>query len=115
MAFTPTQDLQVAVAGASEVVRSPAAMRTVKTTDQQLSTLISQQKIQALPLLSRDPNALILLAPGTIDIVQQRRSQDFFSWWWNRRLVKNWALLLTFGSLAIRIAIQNRKDSHSRL
>src|SRR6185295_244502 len=33
---------------------------------QQLSTLIDNQKIQDLPLLSRNPSGLVLLAPGTV-------------------------------------------------
>ncbi|MBA3805787.1 MAG: hypothetical protein H0X14_08775, partial [Acidobacteria bacterium] len=46
-------------------VASGDSQTTVNTTDQQLSTLVSQQKIVDLPLLSRDPNSLLLLAPGT--------------------------------------------------
>jgi Carboxypeptidase regulatory-like domain/TonB dependent receptor len=67
VSFTQTQDVQLALAGASETVTvaSGDAQTTVNTTDQQLSTLITQQKIQDLPLLSRDPNSLLLLAPGT--------------------------------------------------
>ena len=67
VAFTLTQDLQLPVAGASEIVTvaSSDSQTTVNSTDQQISTLISQQKIQDLPLLSRDPNSLLLLAPGT--------------------------------------------------
>jgi hypothetical protein len=67
VSFTLTQDVQLALAGASETVTvaSGDAQTTVNTTDQQLSTLITQQKIQDLPLLSRDPNSLLLLAPGT--------------------------------------------------
>ncbi len=37
---------------------------TVNTNDQQLSTLIDNKKILDLPLLSRNPNTLVLLAPG---------------------------------------------------
>jgi hypothetical protein len=67
VSFTQTQDIQVALAGANEVVTvaSGDSQTTVNTTDQQLSTLVSQQKIVDLPLLSRDPNSLLLLAPGT--------------------------------------------------
>ena len=67
VSFTLTQDVQLALAGASETVTvaSGDAQTTINTTDQQLSTLITQQKILDLPLLSRDPNALLLLAPGT--------------------------------------------------
>jgi hypothetical protein len=67
VSFTLTQDVQLAVTGASEVVTvaSGDAQTTINTTDQQISTLINQQKINDLPLLSRDPNSLLLLAPGT--------------------------------------------------
>lgn len=67
VSFTLTQDVQLSLAGASETVTvaSGDAQTTVNTTDQQLSTLITQQKITDLPLLSRDPNSLLLLAPGT--------------------------------------------------
>jgi hypothetical protein len=67
VSFTLTQDVQLGLAGANEVVTvaSGDAQTALNTTDQQLSTLISQQKINDLPLLSRDPNALLLLAPGT--------------------------------------------------
>jgi hypothetical protein len=66
VSFTATQDVQLAPAGAQEVVTvaSAAAETSLNTTDQQLSTLISQEKILDLPLLSRDPNSLLLLAPG---------------------------------------------------
>ncbi|KAF0225479.1 MAG: TonB-dependent receptor, partial [bacterium] len=40
------------------------ALTQINITDQQLSTLIDNKKILQLPLLSRDPNALILLSPG---------------------------------------------------
>jgi len=67
VSFTLTQDVQLALAGANEVVTvaSGDAQTAVNTTDQQLSTLISQQKILDLPLLSRSPDSLLLLAPGT--------------------------------------------------
>jgi outer membrane receptor protein involved in Fe transport len=67
VSFTQTQDLQLAPAGAQEVVTVAAtgAETALNTTDQQISTLITQRKILDLPLLSRDPNSLLLLAPGT--------------------------------------------------
>jgi hypothetical protein len=67
VSFTTDTDLTLAPAGASETVTVVGgdAQTTVNTNDQQLSTLISNEKILDLPLLSRDPNALILLAPGT--------------------------------------------------
>ncbi|MBA3241553.1 MAG: carboxypeptidase regulatory-like domain-containing protein, partial [Acidobacteria bacterium] len=68
VSFTLTQDVTLNPAGAEETVTVSArgAETTVNTTDQQLSTLISNEKIIELPLLSRDPNALLLLAPGTV-------------------------------------------------
>lgn len=67
VAFTTTQDFVLKPQGASEtvVVTTGDAATQLNTTDQQLSTIIDQKKIIDLPLLSRDPNALILLSPGT--------------------------------------------------
>jgi hypothetical protein len=67
VAFTTTQDIVLKPQGASEtvVVNTGDAATQLNTTDQQLSTIIEQKKIIDLPLLSRDPNALILLSPGT--------------------------------------------------
>ncbi|HZI18690.1 MAG TPA: TonB-dependent receptor [Pyrinomonadaceae bacterium] len=68
VSFTSTQDVQLGLAGAEEIVTvsTSDAQTALNTTDQQLSTLITNQKIQDLPLLSRDPNSLVLLAPGTV-------------------------------------------------
>ena len=68
VAFNTTQDFSLNPQGASEtiVVTSGDAATQLNTTDQQLSTIIEQKKIIDLPLLSRDPNALILLSPGTV-------------------------------------------------
>ncbi|HEU4597402.1 MAG TPA: TonB-dependent receptor [Pyrinomonadaceae bacterium] len=67
VSFTLTQDVTLNPAGAQETVTvsTSDAQTTVNTTDQQLSTLITNEKIIDLPLLSRDPNSLLLLAPGT--------------------------------------------------
>ncbi|HEV2860318.1 MAG TPA: TonB-dependent receptor [Pyrinomonadaceae bacterium] len=67
VAFTLTQDVSLAPSGAQEIVTVSGqdAQVAVNTTDQQISTLINQRKINDLPLLSRDPNSLLLLAPGT--------------------------------------------------
>ncbi|HYE15478.1 MAG TPA: TonB-dependent receptor [Pyrinomonadaceae bacterium] len=68
VSFVQTQDVTLAPAGAQEVVTvaSAGAETALNTTDQQLSTLITNEKILDLPLLSRDPNALLLLAPGAV-------------------------------------------------
>jgi hypothetical protein len=67
VSFTLTRDVQLGLAGAQEVVTvsSGDAQTAVNTTDQQLSTLIDNQKIIDLPLLARNPNSLLLLAPNT--------------------------------------------------
>ncbi|MGH9942397.1 MAG: carboxypeptidase regulatory-like domain-containing protein [Pyrinomonadaceae bacterium] len=67
VSFTTDADLSLNPAGATEtvVVTSGDTQTTVNTNDQQLSTLIDNRKILDLPLLSRDPNALILLSPNT--------------------------------------------------
>jgi hypothetical protein len=67
VSFTTDVSLALNPAGATASVSvvGQDAQTTVNTTDQSLSTLINNQKILDLPLLSRDPNSLILLAPGT--------------------------------------------------
>ncbi|HSB29834.1 MAG TPA: TonB-dependent receptor, partial [Pyrinomonadaceae bacterium] len=66
VAFTTEVPLTLAVGGAtaSVTITSGDIQTQLNNTDQQLSTLLDNKKIMDLPLLSRDPNALILLAPG---------------------------------------------------
>lgn len=68
VAFTTDVPLTLSPAGASAtvVITAGDAATQINTTDQQLSTIIENKKIIDLPLLNRDPNALILLAPGTV-------------------------------------------------
>lgn len=68
VSFNTTQDFALNPQGASEtvVVSTGDAQTQINTTDQQLSTLLDNKKIIDLPLLNRDPNALVLLAPGTV-------------------------------------------------
>ncbi|HEY7786161.1 MAG TPA: TonB-dependent receptor [Pyrinomonadaceae bacterium] len=67
VSFTTEVPISLAVgeATANVVVTAGDVQTQVNTTDQQLSTLIDNRKIIELPLLSRDPNSLLLLAPGT--------------------------------------------------
>jgi carboxypeptidase family protein len=67
VSFTTEITLSLPVAGTSAnvTITSGDVQTQINNTDQQLSTLIDNKKIMDLPLLSRDPNALILLAPGT--------------------------------------------------
>lgn len=68
VSFNTTQDIVLNPQGASEsvVISTGDAQTQINTTDQQLSTLLDNKKIIDLPLLNRDPNALVLLAPGTV-------------------------------------------------
>ncbi|HEY8563535.1 MAG TPA: TonB-dependent receptor [Pyrinomonadaceae bacterium] len=68
VAFVTEQNVTLNPQGSQETVTvtSGDVATQVNSTDQQLSTLISNQKIQDLPLLSRNPSALVLLAPGTV-------------------------------------------------
>ncbi len=66
VAFVTDVPLALSVSGATAnvTITSGDIQTQLNTTDQQLSTLIDNKKIMDLPLLSRDPNGLILLAPG---------------------------------------------------
>jgi hypothetical protein len=68
VASVADQNVMMSVAGseAQVTVTSGDAATQINTSDQQLSTLINSRKIQDLPLLSRDPSSLVLLAPGTV-------------------------------------------------
>ena len=68
VALTSKVKVILNVKGAKEevVVKADAGAASVNTSDHQLSTLIGNKKIMDLPLLSRDPNDLILLAPAAI-------------------------------------------------
>lgn len=68
VAFTNTVNITLNPSGVSGEVEVSATTTdtSVNTNDQQLSTLISNKKILDLPLLSRDPNSLVLLSPGTV-------------------------------------------------
>ncbi|MEO6392999.1 MAG: carboxypeptidase regulatory-like domain-containing protein [Pyrinomonadaceae bacterium] len=66
VSFSSTVDLVLNPAGtdATVIISTGDSATQLNTTDQQLSTIIDNKKILELPLLGRDPNALILLAPG---------------------------------------------------
>jgi hypothetical protein len=68
VSFITTQDLTLNPQGqsATVIVSNSDAQTQINTTDQQLSTLLDNKKIIDLPLLNRDPNSLVLLAPGTV-------------------------------------------------
>jgi hypothetical protein len=67
VSFSTPVDLMLNPAGGENVVNVSGgdAATQLNTSDQQLSTIIDSKKLLELPLLGRDPNALILLAPGS--------------------------------------------------
>jgi hypothetical protein len=68
VAFSSNVDVVLTPGGGTETVTVQAGdtATQVNTTDQQLSTLLDNKKILDLPLLNRDPNGLVLLAPGAV-------------------------------------------------
>jgi outer membrane receptor protein involved in Fe transport len=68
VAFVTEHNVTLNAAGseATVTVTTGDTATQINTSDQQLSTIIGNQKIQDLPLLSRDPSSLVLLAPGTV-------------------------------------------------
>jgi hypothetical protein len=66
VAFSSETNLTLNAGGgvANVTIQSGDSATTVNTNDQQLSTLLDNKKILDLPLLNRDPNSLVLLAPG---------------------------------------------------
>ena len=78
VSFTTEVPLALAVGGATAnvTITSGDIQTQLNNTDQQLSTLLDNKKILDLPLLSRDPNGLILLAPG---VTQTQTSLGGFS------------------------------------
>jgi len=67
VAFATEVSFVLAVGGATAnvVITTSDVQTQVNTNDQQLSTLLDNKKIIDLPLLNRNPNSLVLLAPGT--------------------------------------------------
>ena len=79
VSFTTEANISLPVGGATATVTVSSGTDVstqLNTNDQQLSTLIDNKKIMDLPLLSRDPNGLILLAPG---VTQTQTSLGGFS------------------------------------
>ena len=65
-----TQDVHLKVASAaSEVVTVTADAELVNTTSAELGTTVNEAAISGLPLDGRDPSSLVLLAPGTVNVL----------------------------------------------
>jgi hypothetical protein len=62
-----TQNVQLRVASAGATVNVTADAELIDTTTAELGMTINQDAVSELPLISRDPSTLALLAPGIVD------------------------------------------------
>jgi len=69
MAGTQNVTLKVS-AGTAEVVTVTADAELVNTTSAELGVTVGEAAIEELPLNGRDPSSLVLLAPGTSNVLQ---------------------------------------------
>ena len=66
-----TQDVHLTVGGANaETVNVTANAELINTTSAELGTSVNEAAISQLPLNGRDPSSLVLLAPGTSNVLQ---------------------------------------------
>jgi hypothetical protein len=65
-----TQDVRLKVgAGKSETISVTADAELINTTSAELGSTINEAAISELPLNGRDPSGLVLLAPGTVNVI----------------------------------------------
>ena len=70
-------DLKLEVGTASETVTVESATSPLETVNTSISDVVSQQRVQDLPLVNRDVGALITLQPGVVgDNMNGVRSQS---------------------------------------
>jgi hypothetical protein len=70
--LSATQDVHLTVGGGKgETVSVTADAELINTTSAELGTTVGQAAIVDLPLNGRDPSALVLLAPGTANVMQR--------------------------------------------
>ena len=69
--LSATQDIHLSVGnGTTETVSVTADAELVNTSSAELGTSVDEQAISQLPLNGRDPSSLVLLAPGTSNVLQ---------------------------------------------
>ena len=69
--LSATQDVRLKVgAGATETVAVTADAELINTSSAELGTTVGEAAISELPLNGRDPSSLVLLAPGTANVIQ---------------------------------------------
>ncbi|MGA2808580.1 MAG: carboxypeptidase-like regulatory domain-containing protein, partial [Terracidiphilus sp.] len=67
-----TQDVHLKVgAGKAETVAVTADAELINTSSAELGTTVGEAAIADLPLNGRDPSSLVLLAPGTANVIQR--------------------------------------------
>lgn len=69
--LSATQDVRLKLgAGKGETVNVTADAELLNTTSAELGTTVGEDAISELPLNGRDPSSLVLLAPGTSNVLQ---------------------------------------------
>jgi hypothetical protein len=70
--LSATQDVRLKVGGGkAETVSVTADAELINTTSAELGTTVGESAISELPLNGRDPSSLVLLAPGTSNVLQR--------------------------------------------
>lgn len=69
--LSATQDIHLKVGTGNETVSVTADTELVNTTSAELGTTVNEAAISELPLNGRDPSSLVLLAPGTSNVIQR--------------------------------------------
>ncbi len=65
-----TQDVRLKVgAGKAETITVTADAELINTTSAELGSTVNEAAISQLPLNGRDPSSLVLLAPGTVNVI----------------------------------------------
>ncbi|NUQ29736.1 MAG: hypothetical protein HOQ35_14640 [Acidobacteriaceae bacterium] len=64
-----TLDIGLQVGSESETVNVTAGAALINTTNAEVSNTVGEQAIRELPLNGRDPSSLVLLSPGTVNVL----------------------------------------------
>ena len=68
---TASENATLAVGAATEKIEVSATAATLETESAALTTTIDKKAIEELPLNGRSPASLVLLTPGTVDVIKQ--------------------------------------------
>lgn len=64
-----TLDISLKLGNATETVSVQAGAAMINTTNAEVSNTVGQHAIRELPLNGRDPSSLVLLSPGTVNVL----------------------------------------------